>query len=46
MFACADMSTILLLVIRITELPAFEDLPDDWVCPVCGMGKDAFEPAD
>ena len=22
---------------------AFEDIPDDWVCPVCGAGKDAFE---
>lgn len=22
---------------------AFEDLPDDWVCPDCGLGKDAFE---
>jgi flavin reductase (DIM6/NTAB) family NADH-FMN oxidoreductase RutF/rubredoxin len=22
---------------------AFEDLPDDWVCPICGAGKDAFE---
>lgn len=21
----------------------FEDLPDDWVCPVCGATKDAFE---
>jgi len=21
----------------------FEELPDDWVCPVCGAGKDAFE---
>ena len=21
---------------------AFEDLPDDWVCPICGMGKDVF----
>ncbi len=21
----------------------FEDLPDDWVCPICGAGKDAFE---
>ena len=20
-----------------------EDIPDDWVCPVCGLGKDAFE---
>ena len=22
---------------------AFEDIPDDWVCPVCGVGKDQFE---
>jgi rubredoxin len=21
----------------------FEDLPDDWKCPVCGSGKNAFE---
>jgi rubredoxin len=21
----------------------FEDLPDDWVCPLCGVGKDQFE---
>ena len=21
----------------------FEDLPDDWVCPVCGADKDQFE---
>ena len=21
---------------------AFEDLPDDWVCPDCGVGKDEF----
>jgi len=21
---------------------AFEDLPEDWSCPVCGMTKDAF----
>jgi len=21
----------------------FEDLPVDWVCPVCGAGKDVFE---
>jgi len=21
----------------------FEDLPDDWVCPVCGASKEAFE---
>jgi rubredoxin len=23
---------------------AFEDLPEDWVCPVCGASKDDFEP--
>lgn len=22
---------------------AFEDLPDDWECPICGVGKDEFE---
>lgn len=22
---------------------SFEDIPDDWVCPVCGVGKDQFE---
>lgn len=21
---------------------SFEDLPEDWVCPVCGVGKDEF----
>jgi flavin reductase (DIM6/NTAB) family NADH-FMN oxidoreductase RutF/rubredoxin len=25
---------------------AFEDLPDDWVCPECGAGKDDFSPQD
>lgn len=24
----------------------FEDIPDDWVCPVCGVSKDQFEPID
>jgi len=23
---------------------AFENLPDGWVCPDCGVGKDEFEP--
>lgn len=22
---------------------SFEELPDDWICPVCGEGKDMFE---
>lgn len=22
---------------------AWEDLPEDWTCPVCGLSKDAFE---
>lgn len=21
---------------------AFEDIPEDWLCPVCGLGKDSF----
>lgn len=25
---------------------SFEDLPADWVCPVCGVGKDQFRPVD
>jgi rubredoxin len=25
---------------------AFEDLPEEWVCPKCGAEKDAFYPAD
>ncbi|MDD5644986.1 MAG: rubredoxin [bacterium] len=23
----------------------FQDIPEDWVCPVCGVGKDQFEEA-
>ena len=23
---------------------AFEDLPDNWVCPECGAGKEDFSP--
>lgn len=22
---------------------SFDELPEDWVCPLCGLGKDAFE---
>ncbi|MGN0434446.1 MAG: rubredoxin [Bilifractor sp.] len=22
---------------------AFEDLPDDWCCPICGVSKDMFK---
>ncbi len=25
---------------------SFEDLPEDWECPVCGVGKEDFEPYD
>ncbi|GAI26397.1 unnamed protein product, partial [marine sediment metagenome] len=27
----------------ITPGTAFEDIPDDWVCPECGVGKEDFE---
>ena len=25
---------------------SFEDLPDDWVCPDCGVGTDEFSPEE
>ena len=25
---------------------AFEDLPEDWACPLCAVGKDMFEKAE
>jgi rubredoxin len=24
----------------------FEDLPEEWVCPVCGVDKSMFEPVE
>jgi len=24
----------------------FENIPDDWVCPICGAAKDQFEKVD
>ena len=27
----------------VTAGTKFDDLPDDWVCPVCGAGKEDFE---
>ena len=23
---------------------SWEDVPDEWLCPVCAVGKDMFEP--
>jgi len=31
------------------DVPAgtpFEELPDGWLCPICGVGKDRFEPLE
>ena len=25
---------------------AFEDIPDDWICPDCGVSKEDFEPLE
>ncbi len=25
---------------------AWDDLPEDWVCPVCGVDKGLFEPVE
>jgi rubredoxin len=30
----------------ITPGTAFESLPEDWVCPVCGAAKTDFEPVE
>ena len=27
----------------IAEGTLFEDLPEDWICPICGEDKDFFE---
>ncbi|MDY0296590.1 MAG: rubredoxin [Acidobacteriota bacterium] len=24
----------------------FSDIPDDWECPLCGVGKEDFEPME
>ena len=28
---------------EVKEGVLFKDLPDDWECPDCGIGKDSFE---
>ena len=25
---------------------SFDDLPEDWVCPLCGVGKEMFDPEE
>ena len=30
----------------VSENTPFEQLPDDWVCPICGATKDQFEKVD
>ncbi len=25
---------------------SFENIPEDWVCPLCGVSKDQFEPTE
>ncbi|NBL00352.1 MAG: rubredoxin [Erysipelotrichia bacterium] len=25
---------------------AFKDIPDDWLCPICFVGKDEFKPVE
>jgi rubredoxin len=31
------------LVSGIAPGTAFENLPDDWICPECGVGKEQFK---
>ncbi len=28
----------------VTAGTSWEDVPDEWLCPVCAVGKDMFEP--
>ena len=25
---------------------SFDDIPNDWTCPICSVGKDDFEPIE
>ena len=40
------MNKSFLSLLYIAPGTAFEDLPEDWVCPVCGVGKDDFQPVE
>ncbi len=31
---------------KVSPNTPFENLPGDWVCPICGATKDQFAPAD
>ena len=31
---------------EVAEGVKWEDLPEDWECPSCGLGKDSFSPAE
>jgi rubredoxin len=31
---------------RIEPGTAFEDIPEDWVCPICSVGKEDYIPID
>ena len=35
-----------ILMVELIPGTPFEDIPDDWVCPVCGVSKADFEPAE
>jgi len=51
---CIDLQRFMLIPTKFPLSPdngvapgtAFEDIPDDWVCPLCGVGKDEFSPVD
>jgi rubredoxin len=30
----------------VDEGTSFADIPEDWVCPMCGVSKDSFELAE
>ena len=38
-----DLQNFTLIYDEEKEGVKFEDLPEDWTCPLCGVGKDMFE---
>ena len=41
-----DDAVVIVINNAIAPGTAWEDVPEDFVCPVCGLGKDAFEKED
>ena len=40
------MQLVPVAAFKVFNNKVLEDLPEDWVCPVCGADKSDFEPAE